>query len=780
MTDAEFLQKLREAFAIEAAEHVQAIIAGLIELEAGPPEARKPEIIETIFRDAHSLKGAARAVSRSDIETVCQSLESIFSQWKRKPVAVEPETFDTLNAAADLVEKLLKLPSDTQTPSQKSEILEMVRRLNRPASAATRPAAPPAATPKEQPGPAAVVPADAPLAAPPLPPAPPPQVTPAAQAPIPPPAPPPASEPEKLHVADTVRIPLAKMDALLLQAEEMIAVKLSAANHLSALRKLDHMLEEWRGEWLKIREIAHSSVPCARSSARREAFLDWNHSFMKSLGRELAQLTKTAEQDERAIAAMVDDLLEDTKRLVMLPFGTLLDLFPRQVRELAREQGKDIELVVQGREVEIDKRILEEMKDPLIHLVRNSIDHGLEKPEARVSKGKAPRGRLTMSVFQREAGKVEIVVLDDGSGIDVERVRAAAVKSGSISDEEAAHLPDEAALQFIFQSGVSTSRIITEISGRGLGMAIVREKVEKLGGQITIGTRAGIGTSFRILLPVTLATFKGILVRAGGQTFVLPTASVDRITRVKRHEVRTAEGKEIIALNGHTVPFARLADVLELPQPAKVASDIFVETVVLGSGDKRIAFGVDAVLNEQEVLVKNLGKPLLRVRNIAGATALGSGTPVLILSAPDLLKSAVKASAAGRAATAAEAGEAQRVRQILVADDSVTSRMLIKNILESAGYGVTTAVDGVDAFTTLQTRDFDLVVSDVEMPRLDGFGLTAKIRADKKVANLPVVLVTALAAREHRERGVDAGANAYIVKSSFDQSDLLDIIRKLI
>ncbi|MBV9128567.1 MAG: response regulator, partial [Verrucomicrobia bacterium] len=460
--------------------------------------------------------------------------------------------------------------------------------------------------------------------------------------------------------------------------------------------------------------------------------------------------------------------------------------FPKQVRDLARDEGKQVELVVRGREIEIDKRILEEMKDPLIHLVRNAIDHGLEKPEARTARGKPPRGLLRLAVSQLDGSKVEIVIADDGEGIDPQRVKTSAVKSGAISEEEAGRLDDAAALMLIFHSGVSTSPIITEISGRGLGMAIVREKIEKLGGQIAIDTRPGAGTTFRILLPITLATFKGILVAVAGQIFVLPVPSVERIARVKREEIQTVGNRETISIDGRAVAFAWLEEVLELPpRPSHPESGGgFIEAVVLGVAEKRIAFAVDAVLNEQEVLVKPLGKPLLRVRNVAAATVLASGTPALILNAADLLKSAVRLAGASRRGALPAAGNnngaAERVRDLLVADDSVTSRMLLKNILESAGYRVATAVDGAEALTALRSREFDLVVSDVEMPRLDGFELTAKIRADQKLAELPVVLVTALGSREHQERGIDVGADAYIVKSSFDQSNLLDVIRKLI
>ena len=310
----------------------------------------------------------------------------------------------------------------------------------------------------------------------------------------------------------------------------------------------------------------------------------------------------------------------------------------------------------------------------------------------------------------------------------------------------------------------------------------MREKVEKLDGRITIESERHVGTAFRMVLPVTVATFKGVLVGAGGQTFVLATSRIERIVRVRMDEIQTVENRETISLEGRALAFAWLADVLGLPRPQPAEPRAFVEAVILGAGEQRVAFALEAVLGEHEVLVKKLARPLVRVRNVAGATVLGSGTPVLILNASDLLKSAVRLAVSGAGRPAQGAGPTGEVRthRLLVADDSVTSRMLLKNILETAGYQVTTAVDGLEAFTTLRTGEFELVVSDVEMPRMDGFELTAKIRAEPKLAELPVVLVTALGSREHQERGIDVGANAYIVKSSFDQSNLLEIIDRLL
>ncbi len=375
--------------------------------------------------------------------------------------------------------------------------------------------------------------------------------------------------------------------------------------------------------------------------------------------------------------------------------------------------------------------------------------------------------------------QVEISVSDDGAGIDVEKVKAAAGRRGLVSLKESDQLSESAALALVFETDVSTSPMITRVSGRGLGLAIVREKVDKLGGHVAIESRHGSGTSIRMTLPLTLATFRGVLVEVSQRLFILPTAQVERVTRFRPQEIQTVEGRRTLALGGRAVALVYLAEVLQLPVSQQATdSPEAVPILILGAGEQRIAFAVDAVLDEREVLVKRLTKPLSRVRNIAGATVLGSGEVAPILNVPDLLKSARTAVASPRAPTA-PIPSAMPAKRILVVEDSITSRMLLKGILESAGYDVKTAVDGIEAFTTLRAEHFDLVVSDVEMPRMNGFDLTARIRADRTLAEVPVVLVTALESREDRERGIDVGANAYLVKSSLDQSNLLEALRRL-
>ena len=350
------------------------------------------------------------------------------------------------------------------------------------------------------------------------------------------------------------------------------------------------------------------------------------------------------------------------------------------------------------------------------------------------------------------------------------------MKTGLLTPRALAAMTPAQVAELAFESGVSTSPILTDMSGHGLGLAIVREKVEGLGGSISVDAPTeGAGTRFRIVLPAMLAAFRGLLVEAAGRAFVLPSRNVERVGRVARSAIVHDGDAARADIGGETLPLVPLASVLCLADTA--AGRRMLQVVVACSGDKRAGFVVDEVVGDQEVLVKPLASPLQRVRHIAGATVLGAGRVVPLLNVADLLKAALQP---GQAAAPAFERQTARPLSLLVAEDSVTSRMQIKGILERAGYRVSTAADGLEALAQLQQGDFDLLVTDVEMPGLDGFGLTARVRGDARWSELPVVLVTALDSRADKERGVEVGANAYLVKSGFEAGRLLDTVRRLL
>ena len=766
--DNDILNRLRAAFRLEAEERLSSMSARLIELEKSPSPEAYLEIAETVFREAHSLKGAARSAGMGEIDKIFQSLESVFAALKQRKIELTPEIFDFLHKAVDTINGFLSLPEEERSGDISARMSELKKQLAGLAGESL---------PADQTPPV--------LAASPLP---------EKETPIEHPGPEPGSDMERPAFPGSVRISVDKLDSLMLQAQEMVMLKQIASqtgqDFQELLSMLDEIMKQWAGiapETQALRRTLdkQDALPVLSERKGRQYILnlfdalDSVQNHMRLMEGRLQTLVKSSGQAQRTVGVMVDTMVQDMKEVLMLPFSSFLEAVPKLVRDLSRDQGKDVSLVMEGSEVEIDRRVLEEMRDPLIHILRNSVDHGIEKPETRIAQNKPGTGTIKVSIKQVNGNKVEIMVADDGAGVDLEKVKKAAVKRGFISGDQAQAMDDEAAMSLIYESEISTSPIVTDISGRGLGLAIVREKVDKFGGKNFTRNQPGLGAEFRIIIPITLATFRGLLLRVEEQWFIVPTVNVEQAARIRSNEVRTVENRETISVNGRTLSFARLADVLELPRTENNNDGAsFITALILSAGGKQLAFGVDEVINEEEVLLKPLGNLLSRVRNIYGAAILGSGRVVAVLNVADLIKSAAVApSRQARVEPSASAGEKIN---ILVAEDSITSRMLLKNILESAGYVVRTVTDGLEALTELKQGNYNLLVSDVDMPRMNGFVLTSNIRAEKKLADLPVVLVTALQSREDRERGIDAGANAYIIKSSFDQSNLLDVIKKLI
>jgi two-component system, chemotaxis family, sensor kinase CheA len=760
----EFFQRLLATFKIEAQEHIQALSARLLELENHPSPDSQAQILETIFREAHSLKGAARSVHAQRIENICQSLENLFTKLTGGDLTLSQPDFDLLHSAVDLLDQSLSA-LDSPAPSLDPRISQLLEDLRNRTQSESLPPPQPQHAPS-QPAP-------------------------------PPPTPfktlPPALVPEETISPGTVRVPVQRLDAVLYQAEEMIAFRQSAQQRLSDLLDFQNNFSTWKKEWRTIRpelRLAQAELLPDRTDpiqgnelqllARILEFMQLNSEYLEKLELELRGLVRNTEQDQHTLTRRVDHLLHETKEMLMLPFSSYVELFPKLVRDLSRDQGKEVQLIIQGGQHAMDRRIFEEMKNPFIHLLRNSVDHGIELPQERIRLNKPTQGTIYLSVSPRNDGRLEVVISDDGAGMDAAEVKSAVVQAGLLSQAEADKLTDSQILALVFESQVSTSKQVTEVSGRGLGLAIVREKVEKLGGTLTLETDLHAGATFRIRLPMTLAQFRGVLVRAADQLFILPTPQVERVLRVHPREIKTVENRATVQLRDETVKLSHLADLLGIPRTGRADfPDALVPVMILSSRGRRIALQLDEILREEEVLMKPLGKLLVRVRNVAGATQLGTGQVVPILHLNDLVHVALL-HAETPVTALSKPVPAFRKKSILIAEDSITSRTLLRNILQSAGYHVETSVDGYDAFTALKTKEFDLLVSDVDMPRMNGFDLTARIRSEPNLNHLPVILVTALASRDDKERGIDSGANAYIVKSSFDQSDLLEAVSRLL
>jgi len=780
VNEEELLKKLQKAFRVEAAERLQNLSDAILRLEREADPEQVAAILDVAFREAHSLKGAARSINLIEIEGLFQSMESVFAAAKHGQLTFSRKLFDLLHETLASTESYLGDAREDVLAADSSLVLaELAERLKQAAEGETgaglesgcastdradieackeqpawegenQTARPETTTDEPWTKDAAGSYRDV------L------QHTTA-------PAAPKIAGPQRTTALESVRISSSRLDRLLLKAEELLSLKLNAARQLKDLKSLRTLIDE--------QERARDSAAAAAMGGGRH----FSIGAADAVSRQLQQLIKQAEQDSRVLKMLIDDLVVDMKGVLLLPFATILNIFPRMIRDIAGEAGKEAVLEITGSEIEIDKRILEEIKDPLIHLLRNAVDHGIEDPEQRRTNGKPKRGTIELVISAVRGNRVEILLRDDGRGISPDHVKQKALRLGLVSEDRAQHLAEDEALRLVFLSGVSTSPIVTEISGRGLGLAIVSDTVKRLGGRLSLTSELGKGACFSILLPVTLATFRGVLVIAGGRPFILPCAHVQRTVRVPRDRVRTVENRPTISVQGKTLPLIELSSVLGIPAAAERGPErpAFVLAAVLENQGEHMAFQVDEVLGEEEVLVKSLGPQLRRVRNIAGAAVLGTGRVTPVVNVRDLFQSATEGKVHGSAVPSAEEQQT-RQKAILVAEDSITSRILLKTILEGAGYRVKTAVDGMEAFALLKTESFDLLVSDVEMPRLDGFELTSRVRADQDLADLPVILVTGLETAQHRERGIVVGASAYLNKSGFDQNNLMEVVRRLI
>jgi len=453
------------------------------------------------------------------------------------------------------------------------------------------------------------------------------------------------------------------------------------------------------------------------------------------------------------------------------------------VRDLAQSAGKEATLTIIGSDVELDKRVLEQIKDPLIHLLRNAIDHGLEKPDTRASLGKPRAGTITLKAEQVEKNVV-ITVTDDGKGLDYEAIRRVLARR---NPAEAQTLSENELTEAIFALGISTSPIVTDVSGRGVGLDVVRRNVEDLHGRIQVASNNGSGTTFTLTLPLALTSSRALVVQVSNQTYAIPLNAIERILEITPRDIYHVGGREMLRYNDSAFSVAHLSDVLGLPrlevEQASRPLEQRLTVLLLTSAQRRMAFIVDGLRSEQEVVIKDLGRQVQRLGGIAGATITGDGAVLLVLNAGDLIKLALRNE--GRSNVVAQTTPVQETapqKHIFIVDDSITTRTLERNILEAAGYHVRVATDGLEALNAIEADIAlpDLVISDVAMPRLDGIELTEQLKTNPRTAQIPVILVTSLASAADKARGIEAGADAYIVKGNFDQNNLLETIEQLI
>ncbi len=731
-SDEEFLRELLNDFKIEAAEHLQAIVDGLLKLEKRPGAEIEEKLIELVFREAHSMKGAARAVNLTRVEQICMSMESVFHEAKNKKRALQPGMFDLFYRATDFLQTMvteIDLPhksiSQKEITQLTGEIESLIKSEKKKSGISLfKPSIHKGKTDKEEAAEKretsqSIIEKTS-------------DPAPSVQ----------AAEALPSTSAETIRVSAEKLAQLLRQAEEMITIKTAISYQLKQL-----------------------------------------NAALNNGDNGLQKIADGLNHEKRKLTLALDELLLAIKKTLMCPFTSLLNIVPRIIRDLGKEYGKEIDYEIDGGETEIDRSILDEMKDPLIHIIRNCIDHGIETRDERLKVRKPIAGLLKISIFLDSDHRVVIQISDDGRGIDSKKLVNAAIKSGMIKRSASKDLSKQEKLMLLFKSGVSTSPFITDVSGRGLGMAIVEEKVTKVGGSVSVETKAGKGSTITITLPQTMAMFRGLLVKASDQMFLVQSTSVAKVIYLKPEDIKTVESKKTYLYFDESLALVNLSDVLAISDRRFRKSKTYPKPVlIIQVSNRKIAFVADEVLDEHEGIVKTLGSQLKHVKNIAGAMLLGDGRLVPVLHLPELAESAMRH---GEAVEYVPPGGEEEIAtdqkdSILVVEDSITVRNVLRNIIEASGFRVSTAVDGMEAYEKLQKEAFSLVVSDIDMPRMNGFELTTKIRDDNQLTDIPVVLVTSLESAEDRKRGLEAGANAYIRKGSFEKGNLIDTINRLI
>ena len=763
LSDEEIMRQLMSTFKAEADEHLEVLNKRLLELEKNTADDRGG-LLEEIFREAHSLKGAARAVDAGSIEAIAHQTENVFAAAKRGELELKPSHFDLLYEGFDYMKTALSAVVEGTSSPDNSGLLTRLNRVATPDADAFQQGV----AAQVDPGRSTATPKNG---------------RPAANRSN---GSTNANSKAKRNggVEETVRVSTRKLDALMTHVEELLVSKIRTEQRISELKDLKGALQEWQKSWFKnrgaydkLRRQPHEDLVGILS------FLGENQENLKHFWLHTNRLLQDFSKDSTRMSLITEDLQEDIRRVRMLPVASLFEGYKRMVRDLARAQNKQINLQVVGTGTELDKKLIEGIKDPLMHLIRNSIDHGIEAPGVRVAAGKPAVGTIKLTAGQH-GNVIKIEIEDDGAGLNLDKIRAVAVDKGVITEQESRALSDEDVRLLIFQSGFTTADKVTSVSGRGVGLDVVKINIEKLNGLVHVNPSSAGGTRFTFNLPLTLSTSRVLLIEAAGETYAIPTAAVERIVRVDRDEIFTVGDKDVIRIEDRSISLVSVRNILESPSDEESEKSGKLPVIILGAAEKRVAFVVDSLLGETEIVIKSLGKMMSRVRNVSGATILGNGKVVMILNVGDMIKAArrtqLRSAPEPRAAKPNTSVELKKDVTVLVVDDSITTRIMEKNILESAGYHVFLANDGLEALETLRRDHFDLIVSDVDMPRMNGFELTTRVKQSEELQDLPVVLVTALDSTADKARGLECGADAYIVKHSFDQKSLLETIEQLV
>ena len=761
-----------DLFRLEADTQTAVLSAGVLAIEE---LEHSPAAIESMMRAAHSLKGAARIIGLEPAVRVAHVMEEVFVAAGKGVFKVRPEHADALLAGIDFLGSIARA-DDALIPDGPSteRANQLVKRL---AAILPVPASPVPASPV----PASPVPAS---------PAPPSRPTPAPIAE----AAAPAQQPEAItatgpatpappafeSVDRVVRVSAESLTRLVGLAGESLVESRQLRPFIGGLLSLRSTQAKLRHTIAALDERLDrdNSEAAASSIAMLATLREQADTVLSGLTRQCEEFESFASRNEDLSSRLHHEVLSSRMR----PLADGIRGFPRLVRDVSRSLGKQVRLDVRGEQTGVDRDILEKLEAPLSHLIRNALDHGIEQPDRRTAAGKPPVGTILLEARHR-AGMLQITITDDGEGIDVEKIRTRAVALGLVANQVADQLSASELLEFLFLPGFSTTNVVTEISGRGVGLDVVQSMAKAVGGGVRVTTQPGRQTVFTLQLPITMSVIRALLVDIGGEPYAFPLTRIDQILSCRHADIRTVEGRQYVDHNGVSIGLVLAAQVLDLELPPAPAMSDALPVVVISDRGQQFGMIVGSFLGERDLEVRPLDPRLGKVPDISSASLLENGNPVLIVDVDDLVRS-IDGLLTGRRLTRVEfadlAKRARRRKRILVVDDSITVRELERQLLQSRGFDVGVAVDGMDGWNAIRGGQFDLVVSDVDMPRLDGIGLVSLIKADPDRKGIPVVIVSYKDREEDRLRGLEAGANRYLTKASFHDETFLHTIIDLI
>lgn len=585
----------------------------------------------------------------------------------------------------------------------------------------------------------------------------------------------------------TLHVNAQKLDLLVNQLGELIITKIKTEKNLDKIDLIKNANENCQKDLLKtsnyLRYYNRKYLQTGNSEQYTSAFVKQVFALLSDITQnvsrtiyDLNSLYRSSKEDDMKMRLIIDEMESMVKNIRVLPISTVFNSFSRMVRDIATEKGKDIDFEIEGKDTCADKKIIEEIKTPLIHILRNAIDHGIESKEDRLMAGKSPVGRILLSAKQDD-NKVIIDVMDDGQGFNLEKIKDRAVSRGFLTQEDIESMTDEAIMNIIFWPGFTTGDSITSISGRGIGLDVVKTKISQLNGKVKVISEFGKGSCVHIEIPVTLTTLRVFLVKISEQVFAIPIQMITTFILKKQNEIKTNNGIRSIVYNDKILPLYYLADILGLePLPRGEKETV----LIIESDEKAIGLVVDKLLGDQDILQKKLSPPLYKVKNISGITNLASGELCLILNMQDILhydfNKAITAVSSPKLLTP----DVMSYKRILVVDDSMTTRSMIKNILINLGYSVDSVLGAEEALVKLKLNHYDLLITDINMPKMNGYEFVELLRNDEMYMDIPIMVISSIARNDAKKRFGKSKIDGYIQKDLFNQAEFIEKVKEII